>query len=92
MGQVIETEADGRLIIPAEVLGAIRPNQQFFIEANGLGYSLQPAMPFLDNLSSPSGKPTPEQWLKQWKELAEEIGKVWPEGVSATQVISEMRR
>ena len=32
-----------------------------------------------------------DEWMKQWRELTEEISKVWPIGVSAVDVISEMR-
>ena len=92
MGQVIETETDGRLIIPAELLGDIKPKQPFVIESHGSGYNIHPAAATIEAISGPPEKLTPDEWLKQWREMAEEIGKVWPEGVSATQVISDMRR
>jgi len=92
MGHVIETESDGRLIIPAELLGDVKPKQPFIIESHGAGYNIHPAAAATEVIASPPEKLTPDEWLKQWREMAEEIGKVWPEGVSATQVISDMRR
>lgn len=37
-------------------------------------------------------KLSPEEWLKEWDELAEEIGKVWPTGLSAVDAVAEQRR
>ena len=36
-------------------------------------------------------KEAEDEWLKQWRELAEEVGEAWPEGVSPVAVVSEMR-
>ncbi len=33
-----------------------------------------------------------ETWLTEWRELAEAIGREWPVGQSAADVIAEMRR
>lgn len=41
---------------------------------------------------SSTQKMSPEEWLKEWDELAEEVGKVWPAGLSAVDAISEERR
>ncbi len=44
----------------------------------------------------PSATETPqmqrEEWLRQWQAMAHEISKSWPAGVSAADVLAEMRR
>jgi phage gp16-like protein len=37
-------------------------------------------------------KLSPEEWLKEWEEVIAAVSKVWPAGVSAVDVVSEMRR
>lgn len=48
--------------------------------------------PVASSNRSSTQKPSPEEWLKGWDELAEEIGKVWPAGLSAVDAINEQRR
>ncbi len=48
--------------------------------------------PIIAGNQSSTPKMSPEEWLEKWEALAEEIGKVWPAGVSAVDVVSEMRR
>ena len=78
-GRMLEADETGMLTIPAELLGYPEPNARFVVEQVGGRIFIQP-------------EPAEDEWLKQWRELAEEIGKVWPEGVSAVDVVSEMRR
>lgn len=33
-----------------------------------------------------------EAWVKEWDALSEEIGKVWPAGLSAVDAVAEQRR
>lgn len=35
---------------------------------------------------------TTEEWIKGWHALGEEIGKLWPPGVSAVEAVREQRR
>ena len=79
MGQVIEADEQGLLLVPVEMLGAVQPHGRYLVEVVGKKLSIEL-------------EPAEDEWLKQWQELAEEIGKVWPEGVSAVDVVSEMRR
>ena len=78
-GRMLEADETGMLIIPAELLGYPKPNTRFVVERIGGKTFIEP-------------EPVEDDWLKQWRELAEAIGKVWPEGVSAVDVVSEMRR
>ncbi len=88
MTRVIETDAEGRLVLPAEVLGDAKPHSKFVIEGNGsrLGVYPESAAPAKNQAM------TPEEWETHWKLVQQEMAKVWPEGLSSAQVISEMRR
>lgn len=79
MGQVIEADEQGLLRVPVAMLGVVQPHGRYVVEVVGKKLTVEP-------------EPAEDEWLKQWRELAEEIGKVWPEGVSAVDVVSEMRR
>ena len=83
--QVIETDEAGRLVLLPEMLGNAPPHSRYKVEAVGrkLVVELEPAT---------ERQQVYEEWLKEWDELSEEIGKVWPAGVSAVDVVSEMRR
>ena len=92
MGQIIETDEIGQLIIPSDLLGSSKPKSRFLIEKTGEGLTINPDLPSEAGTLNQSAKLTAEDWLKQWREMAEEIGKVWLKDTSAEQVISEMRR
>lgn len=79
MGHVIEADEQGLLRVPVEMLGAVLPHSRYIVEVVGKKMSIEP-------------EPAEDEWLKQWRELAEEIGKVWPVGVFAVDAVSEMRR
>ncbi len=86
MGQVIETDEQGQLVITAELLGSVQPHSRYKVEAIGTRLVVEP------DPAAEQRRQAYEEWLKEWDELAEEIGKVWPAGVSAVDVVSEMRR
>lgn len=77
--QIIETDEAGRLVLSPEMLGNAQPHSRYKVEALGRKLSIEP-------------EGAEDQWLKQWRELAEEIGAAWPAGVSPLDVVSEMRR
>lgn len=35
---------------------------------------------------------SPEQWLTEMEEIAQDVASVWPEGVSAVEAVREQRR
>ena len=94
MGQVIETEANqvietddaGRLIIPAEILGSVKPHTRYTVEAMGTKLVVGP------EATSEQRKLSLDEWERQWKELQELMTKVWKTDKSAAEIISEMRR
>ena len=86
MGQVIKADEQGRLLVPAELFADAQPHKRYVVETAGKEMFIKP-------------EETPEQrqqayeeWKRGWDALTEEISKVWPEGVSAVDVVSEMRR
>jgi hypothetical protein len=97
MTRILEVEADGTLTLPPDVLGNARPHSRYVLETQGERLTLRPETTTPDK---PETSPKPktkrersiERWEKERQKLAEELGKVWPEGVSAVDVISEMRR
>lgn len=93
MGQAVETrviEADeqGRLIIPAEMLADARPHNRFVVETTGSSILVQPEIP-----SPPESKPklTPAEWIREWRELAEDVGKAWQSDKSGLEELTDMR-
>ncbi len=48
--------------------------------------------PVVSGNESSIQKLSSEEWLKEWDELAEEIGKVWPADLSAVDAVNEQRR
>jgi len=89
MTRVIEADEAGRLVLPEEVLREIKPHTKYVVEAKGDGLVIYPEVLVLTD------KPptlTSEQWEAQWREVQEQVSESWPAGISATDVISEMRR
>ena len=89
MVQVIETDETGRLMLSPELLGEVRPHSRYTVETAGNRLIVERET---GEARANAPKLTPEEWLQQWQELAEDVGKVWPKGLSAADVISEMRR
>lgn len=86
MGQVIEADEQGLLLVPTEMLGTAQPHGRYLVEVIGKKLSIEPEE------AAEQRKQEYEEWKRGWDALTEEISKVWPEGVSAVDVVSEMRR
>ncbi len=84
--QVIETDGTGRLVIPAEVLGSVKPHTKYTIEAVGTKLVIEAK----ETVEQP--KETVEEWERKWKELQDLMREVWKTDKSAAEIISEMRR
>ena len=91
MTRVIETDEAGRLVLPPELLGETKPHTRYTVEAAGARFIVEPEVQDTKKAHE-SDEAASDEWMKQWRELSEEIGKVWPKGVSAVDVVSEMRR
>ncbi len=86
MGQVIETDGSGRLVIPAELLGSVQPHSRYVVKTVGAKLLVEA------EAVTKQRQKAYEEWKQGWDELAEEIGKVWPAGLSAVDAIAEQRR
>ena len=86
MGQVIETDEQGQLVITAEMLGHALPHSRYRVETLGAKLVVEPEP------AAEQRRQAYEEWEKQWQELSEEIGKVWPVGLSAVDAVAEQRR
>lgn len=97
MGQVMEVETDriikaddsGMLVIPAELLGHPKPFVRFIIERVGTKIFIVPEATSAQGSEQESAF---DKWQRQWKVVQQEVSKSWPAGVSAVDVVSEMRR
>lgn len=88
MTRVIEADETGRMVLTPEMLGEARPHGRYVVEENGTKIDIYP-----ENASAAEkNQMTSEEWETHWKLVQQEMAKVWPEGVSAADVISEMRR
>jgi hypothetical protein len=85
MTRILETDENGILAIPPEVLGGSEPHARYKVEVENDVVTLKPA-------ARDNGKLSPEDWRKQWLELAEKVGQAWKTEKSAVEVVSEMRR
>lgn len=92
MTRIIEADEAGRLVLPLEVLGEVRPHARYTVEMVGTKMILEPVPAPNEEELFTQEKPTPEEWMRQWNELSERIGKVWHTDKSAAEIISEMRR
>ena len=83
MTHLVETDETGRLVLPPELLKTIKPQTRYKLEIVEAAEIMDKQR--LDQAAS-------DEWMRQWSELSKEISKIWPEGVSAVDVVSEMRR
>lgn len=84
MGQVIEADEQGLLRVPVEMLGVTQPHGRYIVEVVGNKLVVEPA--------AEQRQKAYEEWKLGWDELPEEIGKVWPAGLSAVDAVAEQRR
>ena len=94
MIRILEVEENGTLTLPSEVLENAPPHSRYILETHGKNLLLRPETekPVAPRKPRKQQKPSWEEWEKERDALSEELSKAWPEGVSVTDVISEMRR
>ncbi len=86
-GRMLEADETGMLTIPAELLGYPEPNTRFVVERVGKRILIQP-----ETAQEIEQKSAYDKWHDQWKIVQQEVTKSWPVGLSAADVVSEMRR
>ena len=95
MANMIETDEVGQLVFSPELLqellGETKPHTRYVVEVQGgkIYVSLEKT---LQETEATQSKPGSEQWERQWRATQEQVSKSWPTGVSAADVVSEMRR
>ncbi len=90
MTHLVETDEMGRLVLPPELFGEVKPYTPYTVEDLGNGFYVKATE--TAEKTAVARQKVHEEWKRSWDALTEEISKVWPEGVSAADVVSEMRR
>jgi hypothetical protein len=94
MTRILEVEENGTLTLSAEILDNAPPHTRYVLETSGGQLTLRPEHE--KSKSRPTSRKKRasswEAWEKERDAVAAELSKIWPEGVSAADVISEMRR
>ena len=91
MTKVIEVDEAGRLVLPPEMLGEPKPRARYVVATEGSTVVVHPEATGAGG-AEPEQHQTPDQWMQSWMELTEEVGRVWPAGLSAVDAVSEQRR
>ncbi len=86
MGQVIEADERGLLLVPVGMLGAAQPHSRYVVEVVGKKLIVEPEP------TEEQRRQTYEAWLKEWDALTDEVTAAWDTDKSATEIIAEMRR
>jgi hypothetical protein len=94
MTRILEVEENGTLTLPSDALENAPPRSRYVLETDGRNLLLRPETekPAATRKRRKQSKLSWEEWERERDALSVELSKVWPEGVSATDVISEMRR
>ena len=91
MTKVIEVDEAGQLVLPPELLSEAKPRARYVVATEGSTIVVHPEAVSVIGTAEKQSQ-TYEQWKQSWTELTEEIGKVWPAGLSAVDAVSEQRR
>jgi hypothetical protein len=94
MTRILEVEENGTLTLPSDVLDNARAHTQYILETHGKRLTLRPVVmgTAQPKKSHKRQADAAKKWEEERRKLTEELGQVWPEGVSVVDVISEMRR
>ncbi len=93
MTRIVEVDENGSLTLPPDIINCAEPHTRYVVETHGAQLTLRPEAAETEQKPRRKKRSTSvEEWEKQWQAFSEELSAVWPEGVSATDIISEMRR
>ena len=90
MSKILEVNEEGALVIPPDLLNGAEPHQRFTAESAGKTLVLRPEPELVKSRRLQTLRP--DDWEAEWKAFAEKVTKAWPSGLSAVDVVSEMRR
>ena len=86
MTQVIETDEEGRLVVPAELLGDAKPHTRYTVEATGQRLIVEPEQ------TPQQRQQVYEQWKREWDALTGEVSAAMPlNGRTAMEELTDMR-
>lgn len=86
MTYILETQENGTLTLPSDVLGSPKPHTRYVIEKQGERVTIQP------EAAMPTPAPSAEDWLDAWKALSQDISRASTPEKSALEILWEMRR
>jgi hypothetical protein len=94
MTRILEVEEDGTLTLPSDVLGNVQPHTRYVLETSGTELTLRPEPAEATRPKKPRKrtKISIESWEQNRQKLAEDLAKAWPQGLSAVDAVSEIRR
>src|SRR4051794_24771671 len=84
MTRILETDEQGTLTIPADILGHPAAHQRFVVEGEGDDIRIE--------RQKTAATTSHYERMCRWSELASRISAVWPEGISAVDAVAEQRR
>ncbi len=85
MTQIIEADEAGRLMLPPELLGEIKPHSRYTVETLGTKFIIEPEEALLQRQRAY------ERWQQEWDALSEQITANWKSDKTAAEILSEMR-
>ncbi len=86
MTQVIETDEAGRLLLPPNILGPVKPHSRYTVEITGTKFIVEAEEALLQR------QRTYEEWKRDWDALTDQITAAWNTDKSAAEIVAEMRR
>ncbi len=87
MTQVIETDEAGRLVLPPELLGEVKPHARYTVEVTGARFVVEP-----EGSALVPGALSPEEWKQGWDEFVKQVAAVTsPSGRTALEELTDMR-
>ncbi len=93
MTRVIETDEIGRLVLPPEILGAVKPHTRYTVEISPTSVTLKQEATKNASPERPDDQRATEHdaWMQEWRALARQIDAAWRGEKSALQELTDMR-
>jgi len=87
MTQIVETDEAGRLVLPAEMLGEVKPHARYTVEVMGARLVVES-----EEMASVSGALTSAEWKRGWDTFVKQVAAVTPSsGRTAREELTDMR-
>lgn len=86
MSRILETDENGALTIPPELLDHAEAHARYVVEKNG------DALTVLPHAKRPDDSGGHEERMRRWRDLADRVAKESVTDRSVVDILSEMRR